>query len=429
MNVREHTLNALIQIDKNNAYSNLVVKEYLQKYTFTAEDKALFTNIVYGVITHKKYLLYVLQRHVKRPHKQVFWLKNLLLISAYQLLFLDIPEYAVTSEAVNIAKKKGGSTKGNFINGVLRSIIRDRESLEIPKDDLVNYLSIKYSLQEWMVREFKDSVNENEELEQLCASFNETLPLTLRVNTLCITAEKLVEILRELGIKSSRSALCKDGVVLEAKVPIDRIKKILDEGLCVIQDQGSMMVAEVVDPKPTDLILDMCAAPGGKSTHLAQLMNNHGTIISCDIHQHKIQLIEDLSKRLGIKNIQAKLLDGTVAINHFEYEMFDKILLDAPCSGLGVIVGKPDIKWSKKQEDVEEIAKIQWELLLNASRLLKNEGVLVYSTCTLTKRENEDMIKRFTNEHRDITLEEELKLYPHKDKCHGFYIAKLIKKR
>lgn len=429
MNIREYSLNALIDIDKEKAYSNLAVKEYLKKYSFTAEDKALFTNIVYGVITHKKYLLYVLSRYVKRPHKQVFWVKNLLLLSAYQLLFLNIPEFAITSESVKIAKKKGGPTKGNFINGVLRSIIRDKGNIQVPKEDNTEYLSIKYSLPKWMVEEFEALFDDLRELEDFCQSLNEPLPITIRVNTLKTTKDQLITKLSDLGIEFNHSRVCDDGLILMNKTPISRVQHLLDEGLCTIQDQSSIKVGETVDPKPGEHILDMCAAPGGKSTHLAQIMQNKGSILSCDIHPHKLDLINELTLRLGISIINTEYLDGTNSADKLKGRNFDKILLDAPCSGLGVIPGKPDIKWNKEKEDIAEIAKIQWSLLENAAALLRSGGELVYSTCTLTKQENEDMIDNFINEFPNFKKEKEIKLFPHKDKCHGFYIAKLTKLR
>lgn len=429
MNVREHVLNALIQIEKNNAYSNIVVKEYLRKYSFTIEDKSLFTNIVYGVTTHRKYLYFVLQQYVKRPHKQIFWIKNLLLMSAYQILFLDIPNFAVTSESVKIAKGRGGPVKGNFINGVLRSIIRDKGLVVIPEDNITSYLSIKYSLQEWMIEEFKRTLEDENELEALCASFNETLPLSLRVNTLRTSREELMAKLEELGVKSAKSSICKDGIVLEPKVTVARIQRLLGQGLCIIQDQSSMKVSEILNPTIGDKVLDMCAAPGGKSTHIAQMMDNQGKVVSCDIHDHKIQLVQDLVYTLGINNVEAKKVDGTEAKAYFKEESFDKILVDAPCSGLGVMASKPDIKWNKSKDDLDDISKIQWKLLLNARALLKKGGTLVYSTCTLTTKENEEMITKFIGEFGEFKLLSQLKLYPHRDKCHGFYIAKLSKTR
>ncbi|SES73870.1 16S rRNA (cytosine(967)-C(5))-methyltransferase RsmB [Anaerobranca gottschalkii] len=430
MNIREHCLNALIIVEKDNAYSNLVVKEYINKYSFTTEDKGLFTNIVYGVITHKKYLLYVLSKYVKRPHKQPFWLKNLLLLSAYQLLFLDMPHFAIVSEGVKIAKKRGGNSKGNFVNGVLRNIIRDKEKgIDLPKDDFIKYISVKYSLPEWMVEEFKGLFKDASELESFCNSLNQPLPLTLRVNTLRISIDEFIRKLKEIGIESQLSSICQNGILLEMKTPVSKIENFLQSGLCIIQDQSSIKAVEVLDPKRGDKVLDMCAAPGGKSTYIAQLMENQGEVLSCDIHPHKLKLIEEASEKLGINIITTLLLDGTEGVKHLGKEKFDKILLDAPCSGLGVISSKPDIKWNKKREDIKEITQIQWKLLQNAGELLKVNGTLVYSTCTLTKKENEEMILNFLKTHGDFQLDEEIKLYPHIHNCHGFYIAKLKKLR
>ncbi|SHJ61190.1 16S rRNA (cytosine967-C5)-methyltransferase [Anaerobranca californiensis DSM 14826] len=430
MNIREHCLNALIMVEKDNAYSNLVVKEYINKYSFTTEDKGLFTNIVYGVVSHKKYLLFVLAKYIKRPHKQPFWLKNLLLLSVYQLLFLDIPHFAVVSEGVKIAKKRGGLTKGNFVNGVLRNVIRDKEKgIDIPKSNFGKYISIKYSFPEWMVEEFGKLFKDSIELESFCNSLNKPVPLTLRVNTLRISIEEFISKLKDLGIESDLSPICKNGILLEPKTPVSKIEDFLNSGLCVIQDQSSIRAVEILGPKKGEKVLDMCAAPGGKSTYIAQLMENHGEILSCDIHIHKLKLIEEAAEKLGINIITTMLLDGTEGVKQLGKEKFDKILLDAPCSGLGVISSKPDIKWNKKREDIKEIVKIQWKLLQNAGELLKVNGTLVYSTCTLTKEENEEIITNFLQTYPQFKLEEEIRLYPHIHKCHGFYVAKLKKLR
>ncbi|QNO16346.1 16S rRNA (cytosine(967)-C(5))-methyltransferase RsmB [Alkalicella caledoniensis] len=429
MNIRSYCLEALIKVDKDKAFSNLVVKEYLDKYSFSSEDKGYFTNVVYGVITHKKYLNFLLSKYVKRPHKQQYWLKNLLMMSTYEIYFLSTPHFAITSEAVNIAKKRGGGAKGSFVNGVLRSIIRDKGKVIIPTDDNIKYLSLKYSLEEWMIEEFEGIFTDSTELEEFCASLNNKLPLTLRVNTLKTTKEELTQTLTKMGVEANDSPFVKDAVVLQKHVPVKTLKPLLDEGLCVVQDQGSILVAEILDPRPDpdERVLDMCAAPGGKSTHMAQLMDNKGMITSCDIHEHKLKLIEDLALRLGVSNIEAKKIDGTHAQEIFEKEYFDKILLDAPCSGLGVITNKPDIKWNKSIEDISEIAKIQKKLINNAATLLKPNGVLVYSTCTVTKQENEDIIASFLKENDKFRLDTQRRLYPHRNNCHGFYIAKLIR--
>lgn len=427
MNIRGYALDALIKIDKDQAYSNLVVKEYLTKYSFSSEDKGLFTNIVYGVVTNIKYLNFILSHYVKRPHKQQYWLKNLLMMCAYEIYFLNTPEFAITSESVKLAKKRGGLNKGNFVNAVLRSIIRGKGKIEIPTENTIEFLGIKYSLESWMIEEFAKIFTDEAELEEFCKSLNKELPLTLRINTLKNNKGQIIQQLEDMGIEAKVSELAQDAIVLQKKVPINIIKQLLDEGICVIQDQGSIFATEALAPVPGDLVLDMCAAPGGKSTHMAQLMDNKGEIVSCDIHDHKLELIQDLVNRLGITIISTRKLDGTQATDEFPEKSFDKILLDAPCTGLGVISNKPDIKWNKKQEDMYAIASIQKELIRNAGYLLKPGGTLVYSTCTVTIAENEAIVSEFLTKNKDFTLKWEKRLYPHKNNSHGFYIAKIIR--
>ncbi|WP_350344884.1 16S rRNA (cytosine(967)-C(5))-methyltransferase RsmB [Proteinivorax tanatarense] len=426
-NARAQSIRALMQIERNNSYSNLVVNEFLKKHDFSKEDKGLFTKIVYGVIANKSFLLWVLKKYVKRPHKQQAWLKYTLMTSLYQIAFLDnVPDYAVVNEGVNFVKRYNYK-KVSFVNAVLRNIVREKdEFFKVPTDDFLQYLSIRYSYPIWIVEEFSKVVSTNEQLESLLVAMNSSHKTTIRVNTLKNSKQDLLTNLREKGIDVATVDKCEDALVFNTSTPLQRIEE-LKSGKCFVQSLGSILVGEIANPKPKDVVLDMCAAPGTKTTHLAQLMNNVGKIYACDVHKHRVNLIKESCIQADAQIVEAIHLDSTKANSYFT-KKFDLVLLDAPCSGLGVIANKPDIKWNKKKDDLKSITKLQTDLISNGIKLLKSKGTLIYSTCTLTKSENEDIVNAAIKKDNSISLKSERRILPDKENTDGFYIAEIQKK-
>ncbi|WP_453997033.1 16S rRNA (cytosine(967)-C(5))-methyltransferase RsmB [Bacillus nitroreducens] len=439
--VREVALEILLQIEKNQAYSNLLLNQMIKKHEVNGKDIGLLTEIVYGTIQRRDTLDYYLAPFIKKSKKLDLWVRILLRLSLYQMVYLDrVPERAIFFEAVEIAKRRGHKGTASLVNGVLRSIQREGIPTLDQITDEVERLAIETSHPLWLVKRWVDQIG-IEEARKMC-EVNCTPPeQTARVNTVAISKEKLMELLEEDGIETA-----------EGDVSIDAIKavrgnlansKAFKEGYLTIQDESSMLVARVLGVEKGDQVLDSCAAPGGKTTHIAELLQNTGKVYSLDLHEHKITLINEAINRLGLINVVTKAHDSRKAREIFESGSFDKILVDAPCSGFGVIRRKPDIKYSKSLSDNQQLAKIQLAILNEVSSLLKKDGILVYSTCTIDYEENEGVIKTFLEQNKDFVLDTiedylpekvkpyskngQIQLYPHYFGTDGFYIARLRK--
>ncbi|MBQ7718912.1 MAG: 16S rRNA (cytosine(967)-C(5))-methyltransferase RsmB [Clostridia bacterium] len=410
---REAALKILKKVIDEKAYSNIALNSYFKEHDMDSRDKALTANIVYGVLTNLTYLDYQINSYSKVPFRKIsLAVLNILRISMYQIRFLDkIPDSAAVNEGVKLAKKAAFKSSG-FVNAVLRAYMKGGEKLP-PKDDEVRYLSVLYSYPEWIVELF-------DRCEELLAAGNEIPPVTIRVNTLKITPEELAERLgaEKCGIYGALN--------LKKSGSIEDIKEFKD-GLFTVQDMAAQKAAMVLEPQEGERILDMCAAPGGKTTHIAELMKNAGEIIAWDKYAHKIALIENMATRLGISNIKAYEKDATEP-DEALYGTFDRVLLDAPCSGLGIIRKKPEIKWLRKEDDIPKIICEQKALLSVAANYVKKGGVLLYSTCTINRAENEDILDGFLTAHNDFAKDGEyINLAPHTDKTDGFFIGRLKK--
>ncbi|NBI29610.1 16S rRNA (cytosine(967)-C(5))-methyltransferase RsmB [Chengkuizengella marina] len=444
---RELAMEILTKVDEKKAYSNILLNESLNKFKLERQEVALTTEIVYGTIQRMNTIDYFLDQFLnKKVRKLQPWVRNLLRLSFYQLYYLDrIPDHAVVNEAVNISKRKGHRGISGMVNAVLRNIIRKKDQIALPStSNIVQHISLKHSHPEWMVRRWVHQFGE-EIAEQICKANNETPHVSVRVNTLKQDRDSIVKEMQQEALKVSPSSISADGIVVESGGNMAH-SAWFKEGKISIQDESSMLVAAVIDPKKNETILDCCAAPGGKTTHIAEKMENTGVIWANDIHQHKKKLIDEQVERLHLKNIKTSVEDAALLIKKFEKQSFDRILLDAPCSGLGVIRRKPDLKWVKSESDIEEITQIQLGILCKIADLVKPGGVLVYSTCTIEASENEHIIKAFLSQnpqfstdssidkflpkevYHQIKLEEGmLQVLPNYYHSDGFFIARLHK--
>jgi len=402
---RDIALDALAAIDQEGAYSNLALNAALQKAKPEPREAALATELVYGTVQRLNTLDAVLGAHLpKGVAKLQPWVRSLLRLSAYQLLYLDrVPAHAAVSEAVAIAKRRGHAAVSGLVNAVLRKLAAS-PGLPAPPAGASEEARIAFvhSHPEWLVREWVKQFG-GEKTERIAAANNEPPRSTARANRLRTSRDALADALTGAGYAAEASVVSPDGVVVEGGGNLAHADAYA-KGLFTVQDESSMLVAAFVDPAPGMRVLDCCAAPGGKTTHLAELMGDRGEIVACDIHPHKIELIEQNVRRLGISSVRATVADATKLHERFEEASFDRILLDAPCSGFGVIRRKPDIKWTKTPADVEAIARTQRAMLESVCRLLKPGGVLVYSTCTLEPRENEEQVAAFLATHPDFAL-------------------------
>lgn len=418
-NPREVALLALYEIEYGGAYSNMAVKDSLKKLE-DSRDKGLVTQLVYGVVRRKLTLDYIISKYSKVKIKKLSkYVLLILRMGVYQLYFTDkIPESAAVNESVKLAKKYTGKSSG-FVNGILHSVIRGKESLEYPTDIIEN-LSVRHSFPEEIVELLWDTGF----CEELLYSLNEEPETTVRVNAL---KNEDLETLMEISPIYSGARILKATDVAQ--------NSDYKEGRIIPQDVAAMMACLALMPNSGETVIDMCAAPGGKTTHLAELMENKGKIYAFDIHPHKIEIIKKNAERMGISIIDAKLGDGCKLKEELVGKA-DKVLCDVPCSGLGIIRRKPDIKWNK--DNIETLPEIQSKILKNASKYLKVGGELVYSTCTIIKRENEDVVLNFLEKNKnfelmEVKLPEKLQrenkgyvtLYPNIDGTDGFFIAKI----
>ncbi len=382
--VREKVAQILTDIEKDDTYLQLALKKELD--TLEAKDKGFANELIYGTIKWRLRLDYVLDQFSKTPVKKMKpFIRQLMRMSVYQILFLDkVPASAAINEAVKIMHKRKMSNLSGFVNGVLRNIDRNKSEITYPN------LSVYYSIPEWIITRWMKYYGEME-TKAICESLSQRARVCIRINTLKTTKDKVKALLSEEGITVLEEGFLPESLYIHAPNGIHHSPSF-KAGLWTVQDESAMLVGHVLGPEKGDEILDVCSAPGGKTVHLAELMQNEGHIIGADIHEHKIELIEKNAKRLGASIVEGRLQDGML-INEDWKEKFDKILLDAPCSGLGIIKRKPDIRYAKDETAIRDINNIQRKLLKNAINYLKKDGILVYSTCTLTQEENQNMVE------------------------------------
>ena len=397
MNVKQVAINLISQVDKG-AYSNIALNETFKTLNINSKEKAFMTEIFYGVIRNKKFLDYIIEKNTKEIKKE--WIRNLLRISIYQITFMDSDNKGVVWEATELAKKKYGVPISKFINGTLRNYLRNKDPELKSLADEKNY-EVLYSIPKWFCDMLEKQYG-NENLKQAITSLKKIPYLSVRVNKLKYTEKEFEEFLKEKDIQIIKKVdtvyYVNSGLIINSEE--------FKTGKIIAQDASSYLAAKNLGTMPNELVLDICAAPGGKTAVLAENMENIGEIIAIDIHQHKIKLIDTNMKKLGIDIVKATVMDAR-NVNK-QGRKFDKILVDVPCSGYGVIRKKPEILYSKNRENIEELAKLQLEILNSAADILKDGGELIYSTCTITDEENTNNIKKFLEERKEFKGE---KLY------------------
>lgn len=438
-NVRDAALSILLAVDKNQAYSNLLLNETIKRHKIEAKDRALLTEITYGTLQHKMTLDYYLEPFIRGSIDH--WVRWLLRISLYQIHYLTrIPPHAAVNEAVEIAKRRGHRGIASMVNGILRSVLRSGVPSTDDIADPIERLSIETSHPVWLVQRFVDNYGLAVATEMLHEN-NRPPVQTVRVNKTKSTVEQAIAELNSEGLTAKQSDVIPECLHITNGQPART--KAFKEGMITIQDESSMIPANVLNPTPGMRVLDMCAAPGGKTTHIAEIMKNEGSILATDLHPHKLDLIDHNTERLGLDIVETAPIDGRKAPEFLQAASFDAILVDAPCSGLGVMRRKPDIKYTKREEDLESLQKIQLALLDAATKVLKTDGKLVYSTCTVDIQENEGTVQAFLTAHPEmeaIQLESlptklaekqangMLQVFPQDFGSDGFFVAAFRKK-
>ncbi|MDA8145291.1 MAG: 16S rRNA (cytosine(967)-C(5))-methyltransferase RsmB [Thermaerobacter sp.] len=395
---RDCALEVLRRVEEQGAFAALALAGQADRWELSPPERALCHELVEGVLRQQLYLRWRLEGASRRPWEAVDpAIRRILLLGMYQALLLDrIPVPAAVSEAVEQAKAAAGAGAGAFVNAVLRrAVARERPLPEDPAERL----PWEFSHPPWLVRRWLERLGE-EETRALLAVDNRRAPLTLRANTLRISREALLEALRAAGHPAEPGSWAPESVVLEAGGPVRRLPGF-QEGWFQVQDEGAMLVARAVDPHPGQFVIDACAAPGGKATHLAQLMGDAGRVLAVDRQASRLGLVEQGARRLGITSLETAVLDAASLGRDFP-RAADTVLVDAPCSGLGVLRRKPDIRWRRREEDVGRLAEEAGRILTGAAAAVRPGGVLVYATCTTEPEENEQVVRRFLARQPDF---------------------------
>ena len=441
VSARQAAVEILLQVLRDGAYTNIAINKYLRSHELSDLDRRLLTELVYGSIKALGTIDWYLAQCVSRPLAKIEApILNILRLGIYQILYMDkIPEAATCNEAVKLARVYSHEGSAKFVNGVLRGFLRKKDELVFPseEEDEAGYLALKLLHPRWLVKKWLQQFG-REATEKLCAFNNTPAPVCLRVNTLVADRESLMKDLEAAGAVVRPSQWSKDGIICEKLPGLNSVFAKLKQDF-YIQDESSMLVAAILAPKPGEKVVDLCSAPGGKTTHIAQVMGDKGEIFAGDIHEHKIKLIEENAQRLGITIIKAQQRDASV-FDEFLAGKADRVLVDAPCSGLGVLRRRAEARWRKTRAGIRPLPKLQLQILANGARYVKQDGLLVYSTCTIEPSENHYVVAAFLEQHPDweyagvrhpLTGEivDELQLLPQVDGIDGFFICSLRHKR
>lgn len=424
--VRLSATKILYDVSTKGAWANVALAQVLRREKFSDLDRKFCTELVYGTVKAGASLDWKISKYLSRPLAKVdAKILAVLRVGMYQIFFLDrVPNSAAVNESVELAKKFCGLGASKFVNGVLRSAVREPHKSDFPTSDDLQSLALRNFHPLWLVELFVEEFG-LDAAKQLLAFDNTDPPLCLRVNFLKTTREKILEALNKFGVQAEPSTLAPEGIICKGHGALDKFQP-LRAGLCQVQDESSMTAARLLNPAAGEFVIDCCAAPGGKSTHLAELMNNRGRIIAADIYETKLEHIKQNAERLGIKIIEPLLIDARELGNKFPAQA-DKVLVDAPCSGLGVLRRKADLRWRKTEDELKDLPTLQGEILSSAAKTLKRGGTLLYSTCTITRRENQEVVEKFLSAHEDFELVEMKTLLPHVTNTDGFFSAKMIR--
>src|ERR1051326_4399022 len=429
----------LNRIERTDSYLDKLLDSELRSNELSDPDKGLLSEMVHGVMRWQGRLDWVLNGFTHGNFsKSEINIKNALRVALYQILFLThVPQYAAVNEAVEFIKRIRGEKLANFVNAVLRNIIRSIDAIHYPKndDDPVQYLAVYYSHPQWMVRRWSTRF-EREELEKFLSVNNEIPGLALRINKLKIAPGEFLSLLDQQKIGYQGSAFIDYFIRMRSLSGIAQMN-IFQSGYFTVQDESAALPVLLLAPQPGERVIDMCAAPGGKTTLIAEMMNNQGQILAVDKYESKLNLIKTSCERLGIQNVQLVVADAS----ELQIEPAQKVLIDAPCSGLGVLRKKPDIRWKREPEDIPRLVKQQMSLLENAARLVLPGGVMVYSTCSTEPEENSQLVRSFLAKHPEFTLEDAsrfvnkavvtaegfVETFPHRHHIDGSFAARLVK--
>lgn len=426
MTAREIALRALYDIDVNETYINAALKTALSDKELSSNDRGFVTELIYGIVANKTALDFIISKYSKvKIKKMTPWVLNILRMGVFQIYYMDkIPHSAACNEAVKLANKYSHRAGSGFVNGVLRAVSREKDDFQFPRmNNAAEELSLKYSYPLWMT----DSLIKEYGKERCEELFEENMKahgVFIRVNALKTTEDELIDILKNEGISCEKTQV-KNCLKVTGRINVES-SDAYKQGLYSLQNISSQRAVAELSPMVGETVIDMCAAPGGKSCAIAEMMKNEGKVFSFDIFEHKVELINKSAKRLGVDIIDAKVHDASIKLQELE-ESADRVLADVPCSGLGVVHKKPDIKWKRKETDIEELCNLQKEILETAASYVKKGGTLVYSTCTILPEENRLRVDEFLDCHTEFSKVYEEQILTTDLGESGFYICKMVK--
>jgi len=443
---RQAAFHTLLRIDKERSYADILIDQELKEGGLAGPDRGLYTELVYGTLRKQGTLDHIIGQFSKTPPLKLEKIVLLLLrLGLYQMFFLDrVPVSAAVNETVNLTKQYAPRAAG-FINAVLRSADRGRADIVYPDPDQepAAFLAARHSHPLWIVEKWLGQLGYAEAAE-VAAAMSSPPPFTIRANRLKIDRDALIKRLQVEGVTAAPCLYAPDGLTITSSISLSSLKSF-SEGLFAVQDEASQLSASLLTPEPGDAILDLCAAPGGKATYLAELTGDRCTLVACDRNPRKLALIREVIERLGIQSITTTLLDATRPLEKLQPMLFDRILVDAPCSGLGVIHRNPEGKWWKEPTDPARLAVTQLAIVANAATRLKPGGTMVYSTCSTSLEENEQVVDNFLSGHPEFVIEPVsralpqlaqmetgdgfFRSWPHRHGMDGFFAARLTKKR
>lgn len=458
INTREIILNIIMEYDRDGVTKPSLLKDVLDKYDYLeTRDKSFIKRVAEGCIERQIQIDYILDSFSKvKVNKMQPFIRNLLRMSTYQILFMDsVPDSAACNEAVKLAQRHKFSGLKGFVNGVLRNISRNKDNLKYPdkaEDGGIKYLSVCYSMPEWICSMWTDQYG-FDKTEEILKFFLEPRPTVIRLNTVRLLQEGDKDITAAAGAYAKEleasGAVVRKNPILPYALELEKTDNIrflpgYDEGMFFVQDVSSMLVTEIADPKPDQVIVDVCAAPGGKSLHAAERVTS-GTVLARDVSERKCELIRENTERMGLENVKAEAHDARVHDRNMENKA-DILYMDLPCSGLGIIGRKNDIKYNTSRKALSDLSKLQWEIIKTAWDYVKPGGILMYSTCTVNRAENQEMVSRICSDlpfepvdfsrdlpdelKKDVKLTDTAKLgyiqlLPGEHGTDGFFIAKL----
>lgn len=448
---RELALQILTRLDTGHGRARDILNETIRDQGLVDPDKSFLTELVYGTIRWRGNLDWVLKQfiHPKKLKKLKPRAVVILRIGLYQLLFLNsIPEYAAVNEAVEMAKKNGYERLSGLVNAVLRKAAQSKETIPYPDihADPVGHISARYSHPKWLVRRWIERYGVDETI-RLCSANNLHAPLYIRTNILKTNRDQLIHELEEEGVEAVPGRSLSESIkIVNLPSSIDQLFSY-QKGLFQVQDESSMLASHILNPQPGETIIDACAAPGGKTTHIAELMHNRGKIWAFDTDNRRLPLLAESCQRLGITIVEPVVADARNLDNYLSGKIADRVIVDAPCTGTGVMRRHLETRWRRNPEELKTFPELQYAILAGAARYVKPGGVLVYCTCSIEPEENQQVVERFLNEHPQfkipplqkegnlpavlqdsLTTEGYMQTYPHLHEMDGFFAVRMIRK-